>query len=94
MLTDSETKENTVTRMIVQRFQNKRNDLRSNRKRASCRSRSGFCSGDHPLQPRERPVRHQFNKEVSLMELLADEAEDEHGIPDDGELSGSGDFEG
>ena len=47
-------------------------------------------------QQMQRIRRQQaYTQEARLMELLADEEADEHRIPDDGELAGSGDdFEG
>ena len=43
-------------------------------------------------QQMQRIRRQQaYTQEARLMELLADEEADEHRIPDDGELEGSGD---
>ena len=46
-------------------------------------------------QLRKTRRRQAYTEETRLMELLADEEADEEGIPDDGELEGSGDdFDG
>ena len=56
---------------------------------------SGRKEVDIDQQMRRLRRQQAHTEEARLMELLADEEADEEGIPDDGELEGSGDdFEG